>query len=187
MSGSPIQNRLSELWSLFDFIFPGKLGTLPVFQARARCVRCARCAPMALACLCEAQRWVTRSMPGARPVAACSTEWPSCLYAQAQFAIPIQVGGYTNASQLQVGAAEGWKGRGCAPRCQPTHDGMLHCTARYALASTASCVGAACTTRLQVTTAYKCALVLRDLVAPYLLRRCVLVRAQHRHDASCAA
>ena len=32
MSGSPIQNRLSELWSLFDFIFPGKLGTLPVFQ-----------------------------------------------------------------------------------------------------------------------------------------------------------
>jgi hypothetical protein len=23
MSGSPIQNRLSELWSLFDFIFPG--------------------------------------------------------------------------------------------------------------------------------------------------------------------
>lgn len=52
MSGSPIQNRLSELWSLFDFIFPGKLGTLPVFQA--------------------------------------------------QFAIPIQVGGYANATKLQV-------------------------------------------------------------------------------------
>ena len=52
MSGSPIQNRLSELWSLFDFIFPGKLGVLPVFQA--------------------------------------------------QFSIPIQVGGYTNASRLQV-------------------------------------------------------------------------------------
>jgi len=33
MSGSPIQNRLTELWSLFDFVFPGKLGTLPVFQA----------------------------------------------------------------------------------------------------------------------------------------------------------
>ncbi|EFJ53228.1 hypothetical protein VOLCADRAFT_120230 [Volvox carteri f. nagariensis] len=73
MSGSPIQNRLSELWSLFDFIFPGKLGTLPVFQA--------------------------------------------------QFAVPIQVGGYSNASSLQV------------------------------------------------TTAYKCAVVLRDLTAPYLLRR----------------
>jgi DNA excision repair protein ERCC-6 len=53
MSGSPIQNRLSELWSLFDFIFPGKLGTLPVFLA--------------------------------------------------QFAIPITIGGYANASQLQVG------------------------------------------------------------------------------------
>lgn len=34
LSGSPIQNRLSELWSLFDFVFPGKLGTLPVFQAQ---------------------------------------------------------------------------------------------------------------------------------------------------------
>ena len=53
LTGTPIQNQLSELWSLFDFIFPGKLGTLPVFQA--------------------------------------------------QFAVPIKVGGYTNATQLQVG------------------------------------------------------------------------------------
>ena len=52
MTGAPIQNRLSELWSLFDFCFPGKLGTLPVFQA--------------------------------------------------QFAVPIQLGGYSNASQQQV-------------------------------------------------------------------------------------
>ena len=52
MTGSPIQNRLSELWSLFDFVFPGKLGTLPVFQT--------------------------------------------------QFALPIQTGGYANASAMQV-------------------------------------------------------------------------------------
>lgn len=26
-----MQNNLRELWSLFDFVFPGKLGTLPVF------------------------------------------------------------------------------------------------------------------------------------------------------------
>ena len=32
LTGAPIQNNLSELWSLFDFIFPGKLGTLPIFQ-----------------------------------------------------------------------------------------------------------------------------------------------------------
>lgn len=52
MTGSPIQNRLTELWSLFDFVFPGKLGTLPVFQT--------------------------------------------------QFALPIQIGGYSNASAVQV-------------------------------------------------------------------------------------
>ncbi|BES98255.1 DNA excision repair protein [Nesidiocoris tenuis] len=31
LSGSPLQNNLRELWSLFDFIYPGKLGTLQVF------------------------------------------------------------------------------------------------------------------------------------------------------------
>ncbi|GAU87804.1 hypothetical protein RvY_00602 [Ramazzottius varieornatus] len=30
-SGSPMQNNLRELWSLMDFIFPGKLGLLNVF------------------------------------------------------------------------------------------------------------------------------------------------------------
>ncbi|CAG2068456.1 unnamed protein product, partial [Timema podura] len=68
-----MQNSLKELWSLFDFVFPGKLGTLPVFLA--------------------------------------------------QLAVPITEGGYANASEVQV------------------------------------------------ATAYKCASVLRDTIAPYLLRR----------------
>ncbi|XP_014252342.1 DNA excision repair protein ERCC-6-like isoform X2 [Cimex lectularius] len=33
LSGSPLQNNLRELWSLFDFVYPGKLGTLNVFIA----------------------------------------------------------------------------------------------------------------------------------------------------------
>ncbi|KAL1816777.1 hypothetical protein ACET3Z_019351 [Daucus carota] len=73
MTGAPIQNKLSELWSLFDFVFPGKLGVLPIFEA--------------------------------------------------EFAVPISVGGYANASPLQV------------------------------------------------STAYRCAVVLRDIILPYLLRR----------------
>ena len=73
MTGTPIQNRLTELWSLFDFVFPGKLGTLPVFQA--------------------------------------------------QFGIPIQQGTYSNASPVAVAAA------------------------------------------------YKCAVMLRDMISPYILRR----------------
>ncbi|KAM5236495.1 DNA excision repair protein ERCC-6 [Ctenodactylus gundi] len=55
LSGSPMQNNLRELWSLFDFVFPGKLGTLPVFME--------------------------------------------------QFSVPITMGGYANASPVQVKTA----------------------------------------------------------------------------------
>ena len=34
LSGTPMQNNLTELWSVFDFVFPGRLGTLPVFSSQ---------------------------------------------------------------------------------------------------------------------------------------------------------
>ncbi len=34
LSGSPVQNRLKELWSLVDFAVPGRLGCLPVFETQ---------------------------------------------------------------------------------------------------------------------------------------------------------
>ena len=33
-SGTPIQNNVLELWSLFDFLMPGFLGTEKQFHAR---------------------------------------------------------------------------------------------------------------------------------------------------------
>ncbi|VDO41926.1 unnamed protein product [Haemonchus placei] len=73
LSGTPLQNSLTEIWSLMDFVYSGRLNTLDTFNER--------------------------------------------------FAIPITQGGYANA------------------------------------------------TKQQLLTAYKCAVVLRDTISPFILRR----------------
>lgn len=32
LTGCPMQNNLRELWSLVDFVYPGRLGSLQVFH-----------------------------------------------------------------------------------------------------------------------------------------------------------
>src|SRR5208282_4841318 len=34
LTGTPIENRLSEIWSIFDFVSPGLLGPLDKFEER---------------------------------------------------------------------------------------------------------------------------------------------------------
>lgn len=36
LTGTPIENRLSELWSIFDFLMPGLLGTRESFAKAIR-------------------------------------------------------------------------------------------------------------------------------------------------------
>ncbi|CAI5966859.1 unnamed protein product [Closterium sp. NIES-65] len=117
LSGSRIQNRLAELWSLMDSVYPGRLGTLPVFSTEFALPIViggylnAQHPPLSPSPLLPPQRPFTEVRLGTLPVF--STE----------FALPIAIGGYLNATPLQV------------------------------------------------ATAYKCAVVLRDVILPYLLRR----------------
>ena len=86
-----MQNNLRELWSLFDFVFPGKLGTLPVFME--------------------------------------------------QFSVPITLGGYANATEVQVSAPPPHEyiiAIRCWCHCTPYM--MYHCTPYNTIVLTSVCL-----------------------------------------------
>lgn len=101
---------------------------------------------------------------------------------QAQFALPIQIGGYANASAMQARCCRGclWE---AARRAYGDGDGShAHAASRDASSHNSTVIfcpprdiptplPAAPNTPPQVSTAYKCAVILRDLISPYLLRR----------------
>ncbi len=43
LSGTPVENRLTDLWSIFDFLSPGLLGSLPRFQESVKRMEEAEC------------------------------------------------------------------------------------------------------------------------------------------------
>ncbi|CAI5948734.1 unnamed protein product [Closterium sp. NIES-65] len=102
LSGSRIQNRLAELWSLMDSVYPGRLGTLPVFSTEFALPIViggylnAQHPPLSPSPLLPPQRPFTEVRLGTLPVF--STE----------FALPIAIGGYLNATPLQVRVLVRW-------------------------------------------------------------------------------
>ena len=100
------QNSLRELWSLFDFVFPGRLGTLTAFDS--------------------------------------------------EFATPIRLGGYANARPMQV--VTDMRAQHISQTPTPCPLSCLRATRPHAREQ-------------QVRLAHECAVVLRDLISPYLLRR----------------
>ncbi len=113
-----MQNNLRELWSLFDFVFPGKLGTLPIFLE--------------------------------------------------QFSIPITLGGYANASELQVQTAYRYK---LYPGCIILSACMEACTFISLLPLLPLLPPPPFLPPPSRPDTHRCACILRDTINPYMLRR----------------
>lgn len=121
LTGSPIQNNLKELWSLFDFVFPERLGGTALTPYR--------------------YRWIP----------LCHRGWVGCFFRN----------------------FEGIREQVCFPDCCRRLQ-RRHCVAGVPLHRTLLLINHAgrCNDRdTQVQTAYQCAVLLRELIRPYMLRR----------------
>ena len=157
MSGSPIQNSLTELWSLFDFVFPGKLGVR---------LRQARIGPH----VAWADAYPPMDALKSRPSLSfrCSLRHQSGSATTPTVGGPPPTPGLTPRPNPALNRPRPTPWPHPGPPSPPTPTLPPPPTLSSDLLQSGWTITAS---NVQLHTAYRCAVILRDLIGPFLLRR----------------